>query len=951
MKRLSSGTRIDLGSVLHFTFDGKAYTGFAGDTLASALLANGVKIMGRSFKLHRPRGVLGAGLEEPNALVTRIENGVREPNLQATMVELREGLVAQSQNRWPSLQTDFGAINQWGGKIFGAGFYYKTFFGPLPNTRIWHFFEWFIRRAAGLGRAGTVPDTALYDRMNAFCDVLVVGAGAAGLEAAAKAAKDGRRVIVAHLSPPPVHSDTASQPGHVQSATIAEIAELPNVRFLSRTMVWGAYDGDVFAAIERVAEHRTAAPGEPRHRHWVIRAHQIILATGASERPLVFPGNDRPGIMLASAMQHYAQNYGVLTGGRIVFFTNNDSAYAAARDLANLGAGIIAIIDVRSEISAEARAMAAEAGAEIIPGCAIVATHGRKGLTGITLQPVDAAGNTSGPTRKMACDALGVSGGFTPLIALSVQKGAKPQFSDELQAFLPPELPENWQAVGAVTGDGLPDPAPVLLVRAKAPTDKAFIDFQHDVTDTDIDLAHLEGFTAIEHLKRYTTLGMATDQGRTSHVAGMSRMATLLGKTIAQTGTTRLRAPFAGVSLGSIAAERFGHIMPNRLTPMHDWHLENGGQTYAAGLWHRPMAYPQSGETIEQAYVREARAVRSAAGLVDVSTLGKILVQGPDSAEFLDRIYTNMMSTLPVMKARYGLILREDGLLFDDGTAWRLASNSFLVTTTTANAGKVMEHLEYCLDCIWPELQVIATSVTDQWGAMALSGPQARNILEKIVMGTSVENDALPHMGIVHGTVDGVRVMIARLSFSGERAYEIYAPAGHAGRVWEAIIAAGTPCGLLPYGLEALGTLRIEKGHVTGAEIDGRTTAADLGLGGMLSKKKPFIGSAMVGREGLVQEGRLQLVGVKSLDGRALNGGAHIVEQASISEIVPSLGHVTAACYSPQLGAYAGLALVSDGKKRIGQKLILSDPLRNMTMPVEIISPVMVDPEGSRMHG
>ena len=936
MKRLPSGARIDTSTTLRFTFDGKQYTGHAGDTLASALLANGVKIFGRSFKLHRPRGVIGIGLEEPNALVTVIDNGVREPNLMATMVELRDSLIAVSQNRWPSLDTDFGAINRFGAKIFGAGFYYKTFFGPFRNTRIWHFFEWFIRRAAGLGSAGDVADPAFYDRMNAFCDVLIVGGGEAGMGAATKAAKQGKRVMVADIKPP--HD-------------LPEIASLPNVKFLSRTMVWGAYDGDTFAAIERVSEHRSANIGEPRHRHWIIRAKEVVLATGASERPMVFPGNDRPGIMLASAMQQYAADYGVLAGQNIAFFTNNDSTYEVARSLANAGANITAIIDVRDEIGDDARIAGGEAGAQIVLGQAVVSTEGARAITSITVQAVDVSGKTSGATREITCDALGISGGFTPLISLSVQKGAKPKFSEDLQTFLPPELPKNWQAEGTLGGEGLARPAPVLVIQAEQPTDKAFIDFQHDVTDTDIELAHLEGFTAVEHLKRYTTLGMATDQGRGSNVAGMSRMASLLGKTIAETGTTRFRAPFAGVSLGSIAAERFGHVMPDRLTPMQEWHMENGGQTYAAGLWHRPMAYPHLGETIEQAYVREAKAVRAKAGLVDVSTLGKIMVQGPDAPEFLDRVYSNMMSTLPVNKARYGLMLREDGILFDDGTAWRLSETEFLVTTTTANAGKVMEHLEYFLDCVWPDLKVVAISVTDHWGGMAISGPEARNILAKVVTETSVENDALPHMGIAHGVIDGVKVMIARLSFSGERAYEVYAPAGYARRVWEALIETGTPLGLVPYGLEALGTLRVEKGHVTGAELDGRTTAADLGLGGMLSKKKPFIGSTMTFREGLVREGRLQLVGLKSLDGRALNGGAHIVENASISEIADSLGHVTAACYSPEMGTYVGLALVADGKKRIGQKLILSDPLRNMTIPIEIISPHMVDAEGSRMHG
>lgn len=936
MKRLSSGLRIDTSVVLHFTFDGKHYRGHAGDTLASALLANGVKLFGRSFKLHRPRGVLGIGLEEPNALVTIVQDGVREPNLQATMVELYDGLVAVSQNRWPSLDWDLGSINQLGGKVFGAGFYYKTFFGPFPNTRIWHFFEWFIRKAAGLGSAGHVADKALYDRMNAFCDVLVVGAGQAGLEAASIAAKKGKRVIVADLSPQ--HEPNA-------------FADLGHVKLLTRTMVWGAYDDNTFTAVERVSDHKKPNPGEPRHRHWVIRANEVVLATGASERPMVFPGNDRPGVMLASALSQYALDFGVLVGEKIAIFTNNDSAYRAARDLANAGAHIVCIVDVRGHINDEALLLAGEAGAEVIKQFAVVNTIGAKGVTGITIQAVNEAGQTTGPTRDISCDALGTSGGHTPLISLAVQKGARPVFSDDFQAFLPPEMPKNWQAVGTLAGYGLHRVSPVLIINAEKPADKAFIDFQHDVTDQDIDLAHLEGFTAVEHLKRYTTLGMATDQGRTSHVAGMSRMATLLGKSIAETGTSRLRAPFAGVSLGSIAAERFGHVMPNRLTPMHDWHKENHAETYAAGLWHRPMAYVQPGETIEQAYVREAKTVRSKAGLADVSTLGKIMVQGPDAAEFLDRVYTNIMSTLPVMKARYGLMLREDGILFDDGTAWRLGETEFLVTTTTANAGKVLEHLEFFLDCVWPNLKVVTTSVTDQWGGMAISGPEARNILKKVVTGTAVENDALPHMGIVRGQIDGVNVMIARLSFSGERAYEVYAPSGFARRVWETLIEAGEPEGLVPYGLEALGTLRVEKGHVTGAELDGRTTAADLGLGSMLSKKKPFIGSAMAYREGLVRDGRLQLVGLKSLDGRAVNGGAHIIENASISEVATSLGHVTAACYSPELGTYVGLALVSNGKKRIGQKLILSDPLRGMMMPIEIISPHMVDAEGSRMHG
>ncbi|MGL4405712.1 MAG: 2Fe-2S iron-sulfur cluster-binding protein, partial [Notoacmeibacter sp.] len=433
MKRLSSGTRIDASKALRFTFDGNTYLGFAGDTLASALLANGIKVFGRSFKLHRPRGLLGIGLEEPNALVTIIENGVREPNLQATMVELHEGLVAVSQNRWPSLDWDFGSINQFGAKVFGAGFYYKTFFGPFRNTRIWHFFEWFIRKAAGLGSAGPIADPALYDRMNAFCDVLIVGGGEAGLEAATKSTNLGKRVIIVDLNAPREN---------------AGFAALPNTKLLSRTMAWGAYDDNTFAAVERISDYRKAGPGEPRHRHWVIRAKEVVLATGASERPLVFPGNDKPGVMLASAMKEYAIEYGVLAGENTALFTNNDSAYDVARNLSNAGANIAAIIDVRPQVSDQSKILAAEAGAEVVAGFAVVATKGSRVLDGVTIQAVDQDGKTFGPTREISCDTLGVSGGFTPLVSLSVQKGAKPAFNEELQAFVPPTLPSNWQAVG-----------------------------------------------------------------------------------------------------------------------------------------------------------------------------------------------------------------------------------------------------------------------------------------------------------------------------------------------------------------------------------------------------------------------------------------------------------------------------------------------------------------------
>ncbi|MFC6489086.1 glycine cleavage T C-terminal barrel domain-containing protein, partial [Nitratireductor sp. GCM10026969] len=493
-----------------------------------------------------------------------------------------------------------------------------------------------------------------------------------------------------------------------------------------------------------------------------------------------------------------------------------------------------------------------------------------------------------------------------------------------------------------------PHPAPVFEIRAKG---KAFVDLQHDVTAEDVRLAHREGFVSVEHLKRYTTLGMATDQGKTSNVPGLAIMAEARGLPIGEVGTTRFRPPFSPVSIGALAGERHGHFKPDRLTPMHDWHVENGARMMEAGLWHRPMIYGEPGETVEQAYVREAAALRRSVGIVDVSTLGKIAVKGPDAAEFLDRVYTNTFSTLPIGKARYGLMLREDGIAFDDGTTWRLGEHDFLMTTTTANAGRVMQHLEYFLDIVWPDLKVHLTSVTDQWAGAAVAGPNARKVLEGCVTGTAVDDEALPFMGIVHGDIDGAPVMICRLSFSGELAYEVYCGAGHGRHVWEALWQAGEPYGIVPYGMEALGTLRIEKGHVTGAEIDGRTTARDLYLDWVLSKKKPFIGSALMDREGLIDKNRLRLVGLLSLDGQPLDGGAHIVESGGLETPGRSIGHVTAACYSPALSKYIGLALVKGGKARHGSRAFVSDPLRKRFGPVEIASHHFFDPEGRRLHG
>jgi len=993
-RRASSGGRIDRTRPVSFLFDGRQMAGFAGDTLASALLANGVSLVGRSFKYHRPRGIFAAGPDEPNALVTIVRGRLREPNVPATLIEIHDGLAVESQNRWPSLGLDIGAVNGLAGGLFSAGFYYKTFmgpvFGPLKGTRFWMFCEWFIRRAAGLGRAAHEPDPARYERINAFCDVLVVGAGPAGLMAARAAATAGKRVILAEQDAVP--GGSANWSGETidgmpaadwARAVTSELAAMDNVRVLPRTSVWGRYDGNIFAALERVAEHRPASKGEPRQRHWVIRAGSAVLATGAMERPLVFPGNDLPGVMLASAARRYAAEFGVLPGQRIAVFANNDSAYEAALALHRAGTPVAAIIDVRRDISTAALMLAAETGAEHLAGYAVVSTRGARALSEISVRRFDAgSGTLSGAPRPIPVDCLVVSGGWSPTIHLASQAGGPARWDERLQTFLPPEGLKGLYCAGACGGaftthdaiaEGLAGgamaagakpsrkkpphveaasldiaPAPVFEIETDG---KAFVDFQHDVTANDVRLAHREGFVSVEHLKRYTTLGMATDQGKTSNVPGLAIMAKAAGKAIPVVGTTRFRPPFSGVSLGALAAERHAELRPERLTPMHDWHVARSARMQPVGLWFRPQIYGLPGETVEQAYVREAAAVRAGVGIVDVSTLGKIAVQGPDAPEFLDRVYTNMFSTLPVNRARYGLMLREDGLALDDGTTWRLAEHDFLMTTTTANAGKVMQHLEYLLDVDWPELRVHLTSVTDQWAGAAIAGPDARKVLETILRGTAVDNDTLPFMGIVRGEIDGAPVTVCRLSFSGELAYEIYCGAGHGLHVWNALMTAGKPFRIVPYGLEALGTLRIEKGHVTGSEIDGRTAARDLHLDWMLSKKKPFVGSAMMDREGLTAPGRLQLVGLVALDGRPLNGGAHVVEALDQDNPRGSIGHVTAVTFSPALGKYIALALLGGGKARIGTRAYVSDPLRGRFGPVEIVSHHFFDPDGSRMHG
>ncbi|WP_341987301.1 sarcosine oxidase subunit alpha family protein [Azorhizobium sp. AG788] len=987
MSRLSSGGRIDRSRPLSFTFDGKAYQGFAGDTLASALLANNVRLVGRSFKYHRPRGIFAAGSEEPNALVELRAGKRREPNTRATTVELFDGLVAQSQNRWPSLDFDILSINGALSPLLSAGFYYKTFMWPAA---FWEkLYEPIIRRAAGLGRAAEGNDPDTYEKAHAFCDVLVIGAGAAGLTAALNAARSGARVILADedftlggrlLSERDAIDDSPAS-DFVAKAT-AELESLPNVRIMTRTNVFGVYDGGTYAALEKVSDHlRLPAPFTPRQRFWKIIAKRAVLAAGAFDRPIVFGGNDRPGVMSAQALRTYAVRYGVAPGAGTILFANNDYAWSAALDAADAGIGLSAIVDVRRAVDPALEARAKARGTRVILGGEVMATSG-KVLSAVIVR-------TGGREESLPAEVLAISGGTTPNLHLTSHFGSRPTYDEGLAAFLPGTPPPGLSVAGAAAGrfslaDVLADGAQAGATAAtdagftavSAPTPKAsdtptgisafwhvsgtrglaFVDFQNDVTVKDVTLAHREGYRSVELLKRYTTLGMATDQGKNSNMAGLAIMAELTGQGIGATGTTLFRPPYSPVAIAAIAGHHRGKdFRPTRPTPTHAWAQEQGAVFVEAGQWLRAQYFPQPGESDWlESVVREVNATRSAVGLIDVSTFGKIDVQGPDAGAFLDRVYINTFSTLAVGKARYGVMLREDGMVMDDGTTARLAENHFIMTTTTANAAKVYQHLEFCLQVLWPELDVQLASVSEQWAQISISGPRSRDVLAQVVDAPlDVSNAGLPYMGAVQGTVmGGVKARIFRLSFAGELGYEIAVPASHGEALTRTLMAAGAPFGITPYGTEALAVMRVEKGHVSGSELNGQTTARDLGLGRMASTKKDYIGRVLSGRPAMVDPERPILAGFKPVDTtKRIRAGAHFVGLGKPGTVEHDEGYMTAAIFSPTLGHWIGLGLIQRGTERHGERVRAYDPVRGEDIEVEICDPGFVDPKGERLRG
>ncbi|WEX74480.1 sarcosine oxidase subunit alpha [Sinorhizobium numidicum] len=982
--RLAKGGLVNRRAPLSFTFDGKPMQGFEGDTLASALLANGRLLVGRSFKYHRPRGILTAGAAEPNALVTIGSGGRTEPNTRATVQELYDGLEARSQNRWPSLDFDVGALNGLLSPFLSAGFYYKTFMWPAP---LWEkLYEPLIRKAAGLGKATYEPDPDSYEKSWAHCDLLVIGAGPTGLAAALTAGRAGARVILLDEGSMPGGSllfDTATIDGKPASEfageIIAELQSMPNVRLMTRTTAFGWYDGNIFGAVERVQKHiREPEDNLPTERLWRIVARQALLATGAEERPLIFGGNDRPAVMMAGAMRAYLNRYGVAPGKATAVFTSNDSGYVLARDLEAAGVDVVAIVDTRTSAS-----IGYQGKARLIAGAVVCRTRGGKSVSGIDVR-------SDGRTQTIAVDALAMSGGFSPIIHLACHRGAKPIWSEEDACFLAPDglkglgvagaaaatsglaacLDQGAAQAAAYLGDlGFPC-RPATFANIEADKDsrpakplwaipgingKAFVDFQNDVHLKDLGLAAREGYGHVELAKRYTTNGMATDQGKLSNVNAIGLLAEARGVSPAEVGTTTFRPFYTPVSFGALTGTHSGHdFQPVRKSPLHDWAKNKGAIFTEAGLWYRSAWFARASEKVWRESVdREVLNVRQNVGLCDVSTLGKIEIFGKDAGEFLDRVYCNAFSKLPVGRARYGIMLREDGFIYDDGTTSRLGEEHFFMTTTTAYAAGVMSHLEFCTQALWPDLDVRLASVTDQWAQMAIAGPKSRLVMEKII-DADISNAAFPFLAAKNVPLCGGRLhgRLFRISFSGELAYELAVPAGAAESIADVLLDAGARYGIQPYGTEALGVLRIEKGHVTHSEINGTVVPSDLGFGRMVSATKvDFIGKAMLEREGLKAADRLRLVGVRPLDpSTSFKTGSHILEKGAQSTLENDQGYVTSSAFSPHVGSTIGLALVKRGPERIGEEVIVWNGLKGEYTPAALCHPTFIDPANERLH-
>ena len=1003
VNRLAKGGRIDRSQALSFTFNGQTYQGYAGDSLAAALLANGVDIVGRSFKYSRPRGIVAAGAEEPNAVLQiGSTEAAQIPNVRATQQALYSGLVANSTNGWPSVNTDLmGILGKVGGGMMPPGFYYKTFMYP---QNLWMTYEKYIRKAAGLGRSPTEVDPDIYDQLNQHCDVLIVGAGPAGLAAALAAGRSGARVILADEQEEFGGSllDTRETLDGKPAAdwvaqAIAELQKMPEVTLLPRATVNGYHDHNFLTIHQRLTDHlgETAPMGQARQRMHRVRAKRVVLASGAHERPLVYANNDVPGNMLAGAVSTYVRRYGVAPGQELVLSTNNDYAYRVVLDWLDAGRQVVAVADARSNPRGSWVEEARARGVRILTGSAVVEARGSKRVTGARICAIDAkAHKVTSPGEVLDCDLIVSSGGYSPVVHLASHLGGRPEWREDILGFVPGPGNGIQQRIdaGAVNGvfalgdvlangfeagakaaaetgykavsGSLPQAEvrqeePMLALfqvphdKSTARAPKQFVDLQNDVTAAGIELATREGFESVEHVKRYTALGFGTDQGKLGNINGLAIAARSMGISIVQMGTTMFRPNYTPVTFGAVAGRHCGELFDaKRYTAMQAWHLRNGAEFEDVGQWKRPWYFPKNGEDLHAAVARECLAVRNSVGILDASTLGKIDIQGPDAREFLNRVYTNAWTKLDVGKARYGLMCKEDGMVFDDGVTACLADNHFVMTTTTGGAARVMEWLEIYHQTEWPELKVYFTSVTDHWATMTLSGPNSRKLLAKVT-DIDLDKDAFPFMSWKEGLVGGVPARVFRISFTGELSYEVNVQADYALGVWEQIIEAGKEFDLTPYGTETMHVLRAEKGFIiVGQDTDASVTPDDLNMGWCVGRTKPFswIGKRGMNRADCLREDRKQLVGLKPVDpNQVLPEGAQLVFDPKQSIPMQMVGHVTSSYMSAAMGYSFAMAVVKGGLKRMGERVFA--PLADgSVIEAEICSSVFYDPKGDRQN-
>lgn len=1000
-KRLASGGRIDRKKVINFSFDGKSYKGFEGDTLASALLANGVDIIARSFKYSRPRGITGHGSEEPNGVIQLGTGASTIPNVRATQQELYAGLVANPVAGWPSVNFDLMATLGKAGAMMPPGFYYKTFMYP---QKLWMTYEHFIRKAAGLGKAPTAPDPDTYDKINHHCDVMIVGAGPAGLSAALSAAKTGARVIIADEQNEmggSLLSSTQMINGAPASAwvkdTLETLQDYTNVILLPRSTVMGYYDHNFLAVIERRTDHLgEISPRGARQRMHRVRAKQVILAPGAQERPLIFANNDIPGVMLASSISVYLNRYAVAPGNALVVSTANDSGYQAAIDWHKAGRKVVGIADSRAESNGALVEEAKQLGLKIWFSHSVIEAKGSRRVYAAAVAPINAEGTQiTGSVQNYDCDIIATSGGWSPVVHLSCHTGSRPVWNDDIIGFLPGKTVQKQHCVGSLMGQhqlsdsleqglitgaqaacesGFGDGSNTVAVpsvetvktgaaqalflvphsKSVSRAPKQFVDMQNDVTAAGIELATSEGFESIEHVKRYTALGFGTDQGKLGNINGMAVAAKSLHKTIAETGTTIFRPSYTPTTFGAIAGRDTDSLFdPIRYTAMQSWHEANGALFEDVGQWKRPWYFPKPGETMQQTLDRECLATRNSVGILDASTLGKIDIQGKDAREFLNRVYTNAWSKLAVGKCRYGLMLKEDGMIMDDGVTSCIADDHFILTTTTGGAANVLEWLELWHQTEWPELEVYMTSVTDHWSTMTISGPNARKVLAKVCDDIDLDKDSFKFMDWRSGTVAGVKSRVFRISFTGELSYEINVQANYGLHVWEALMEAGKEFDITPYGTETMHVLRAEKGFIiVGQDTDGSVTPQDMDMSWCIGKNKEFsfIGKRSFTRPDTIRTDRKQFVGLKPKDANVvLPEGAQAVRNPNESIPMTMVGHVTSSYYSAVLGHSFALAVIKDGHNRKGESVFF--PLADgRTIEAEITDYVFYDAKGEKQH-